>query len=491
LWAQNINRPSTFHPQLFHSHEVCGLSDLMDNTVVLKIARWLWVPAALVLVAGPAAPAQAQPSLETFRIFLRDGRVLASSGEFARVDDDLVLVVTQGAAGGTQSHDLITVPVSRVDMERTIEYALAMRAAQYGATRGEREYLALTQDVARALAELEASDDKDRRLGIAQVARARLSTWSGEHFGYRAQELRQLVSLFDEVIVELQAATGITHFSLDFVADAAPSSAVPLMAAPSSVESVEMALVAAEMTDVGVERMSLLRSASQIIATIPDAPAALRARVASALTHETRIDKAYRALITDVVTRADTAVRLGLPASVSQLLADLKAGDARLGHLRPREMATALRRLEAEVLVARAQRTALDRWRTMEGSFRLYDARVRKHLRLWTGQSPVLAAIKSRRRVSPGSLEAALRAFDALDELMATLRTPVEMQDVHSVVRSAIQMARHGLLLGRRLAVAPNTEIAHNASAAIAGADLLRAQAVRDIAASIRPRTVR
>lgn len=463
----------------------------MDNTLVLPTGRWVWVPMTLVFVAGATARAWAQPSLETFRIFLRDGRVLASYGEFARVDDDLVFVVTQGERGGVETHDLITVPVAKVDMARTVEYASALRTAKYGSTRGEREYLDLTEDISRALAELEASDDKDRRLGIAQVARARLAAWSSQHFNYRAAELRQLVSLFDELIVELQAATGVSHFSLDLVATAAASSAVPLMEAPSSVESVQMALVAAAATEIGIEKLALLQSANRVVATLPQASAALRAEVARVLDDETRVDASYRVLIKDAVSRADAAVRQGRPVVVARLIADLTAGDARLGHRRARDVAGVLRRLEAEARLAADQKAALDRWASVQHELRAYETRVRVVLDGWMGQMPALSPIRGRRRATPANLEAASRRFSELDRALAALRPPDELRNVHGVFRSAIQMVRQGLVLQERLAVAPNAQIARNASSAIVGAELLRARGLADLAAGLVPRRVR
>ena len=463
----------------------------MDNTFVLPTGRWIVVPMALVCVAGATARAWAQPSLETFRIFLRDGRVLTSYGEFARVDDDLVFVVTQGERLGVEAHDLITVSVAKVDMPRTIEYAGALRTARYGTTRGEREYLNFTEDISRALAELEASDDKDRRLGIAQVARARLATWPQGHYNYRAAELRQLVSLFDELIVELQAATGVSHFSLDFVANTAPSSVVPLMEAPSSVESVEMALVAAAATEIGIEKLAVLQSASRVVATLPQAPEALRAEVARVLDDETRVELSYRTLLKNAVVRADAAVRQGRPAVVARLIADLKAGDARLEHRRTRDVAGVLRRLDAEARLAADQKVALDRWASVQHELRAYDVRVRAVLDGWLSQMPTLSAIRERRRAAPASLEAAARRFSELDRALTVLRPPDELRNAHGVFRSAIQMVRQGLVLGQRLAVAPNTGIARNASSAIAGAELLREQGLKDLAAGLAPRRVR
>jgi hypothetical protein len=462
----------------------------MDNTSVFSRSRRIlgWVVLAMV---ATSTPAQAQPSLETFRIYLRDGRVLTSYGEYARVDDDLVFVVTQGQAGGVETRDLITVPVAKVDMDRTAEYARALRVAKYGSTRGENEYLELTADIARALAELEASTDQDRRLGIAQVARARLATWSEEHYGYRASELRQLVQLFDEVIVELQAASGISHFSLDLVANTPPSSEVPLFPALSSVESVEMALVAAAATEIGVEKMSLLQSASRVVATLTDAPDRLRADVARALAAETQVETAYRTLLRDAVARADVAVRAGRPAAVARVIADVKAGDARLGQLRSRDVAGVLRRLDAEVRLAAEQKAAFDRWAQVKDELHAYDTRVRIVLDGWASHASALSAIRDRRRAAPAALDAAYRRFGELDRALSALRPPDELRDVHGVFRSAFQMATQALQLGRRLAVAANADLARNASAAIAGAELLRAQGLTDLATGLAPRKVR
>ena len=263
------------------------------------------------------------------------------------------------------------------------------------------------------------------------------------------------------------------------------------MEAPSSVESVEMALAAAAATDVGIERISLLRSASRVVAALPEASPTLRDAVAKALGEETQVETAYRGLINTALTRADVAVRLGLPADVTRLIARLKAGDARLGHRRPREVAAALRRLESEVLVARTQRSVLDRWAGMKDRFRAYDARARAVMDGWKSHVPTLSAVREQRRATPGSLDAAARRFRELDRALAALRPPPEFREVHGLFRSAVQLAQQGLLLGQRLAVASNTDIARNASSAIAGAELLRAQGLTDLAAGLVPRRVR
>ena len=57
--------------------------------------------------------------------------------------------------------------------------------------------------------------------------------------------------------------------------------------------------------------------------------------------------------------------------------------------------------------------------------------------------------------------------------------------------RSAVMMARQGLLIGRRLIAAANPELAENAAAAVIGADMLRARGLADLATVMKPRRVR
>lgn len=462
----------------------------MDNTPVAPLL-YAALMLSLMPIGSKAQPVQADPSLDVFRIFLRDGRVMSSYGEPAQVEDTLVFVVTQGQKGSVETQDLITVPVAKVDMARTLEYSSALRSAKYGATRGEREYQEFTADIARAMAALEESDDKDRRIGIAQVARSRLLSWSESHYGYRDVELRQLASLLSEVIVELQAAKGISQFSLDFVANVAPAPSMPLLAAPTAADTVSMALTAASVTEVGVEKIALLKSASHVVASLPDATENLRSEVARALADEMAVEEAYRSVFRNAITRADVAVRQGRPATIRRLIQNVQAADERLGRRRANETAATMRRLQSELGLAIEQRAALDRFARVKDQLEAYEVRLRAVLNGWSSHVPVLTAIREGRRTSPGSVDSALRRFGELDRALSALRPPGELRDIHGVFRSAVLMARQGLLIGQRLNVALNTELAQNASSALAGAEMLRARALGDLATALKPRRVR
>ena len=444
---------------------------------------------------GPAHPpthpsAHSPIQIAQSRIFLLDGRVLNTHGDCAMLPDELVCMVKLGGGDVAESFDLLTVPRALVNEERTTAYAQALRAAHYGATRGEQEYTELTNELARVLGELEASADRDRRLGIAQVARARLAGWSAEHFGYKAEETRQLVSLLDEVIAELRIAAGQTKFSLDLVANLAPVETIPILPLPDVTESLEMALVSATVTQAAAERLAILRSAQRVATAAPVA-AAIKARVEAAWRAEEASERAYRALLNDAVTRADAAVRQGRPAAIERLIRDVAAQDGRLGSRRPREMAAFTRRLEAELALATAQRQAFVRWQQVKAQLLAYELALRPLLDGWVSQRPVLDGLRAGAVPRRPSLDRAARRFASIDAALITMRPVRELADVHAVLRSAVQMARLGLSLGERLTVAPNSEIAGNAAAAVAGAELLLAQARTDLVPALFPRKVR
>jgi hypothetical protein len=446
---------------------------------------------ATAAVFGVVPAAAQTPGLDAFRVFLSDGRVLVSHGECAEVEPDLVCVIRLGGGAVAESFDLVTVPLTRVDRARTQQYARALRAAEYGATRGERDYADLTTDIARMLAELEKATDQDRRLGIAQVARTRLTNWSAEHFGYRSEDIGQLVDLLDEVIAELKVAAGETRFSLELLAGLPTEPSVPLLSAPTMGERVEAALTAAAVTDVAAERLAILRSASRVASSSPDVDSALRVRTATALKAEEAVDSQYRALMADATARADVAVRHGRASVMQRLIREVAESDVKLGRKRPREMAAFTRRLEVEWQMAKDQQAAFARWEQVKDDLFAYELRLRSVFNDWVTQRLVFRRLRDRQPVGPADLDAAVRRVSAIDRTLAAMRPPQEMRDIHSVLRSAAQMARHGLLLGQRVTVAANRDIAANASAAIAGADLLLAQARADLVRAMNPRRVR
>ena len=95
---------------------------------------------------------------------------------------------------------------------------------------------------------------------MAVEARQNVTRWAAEHFAYRAKDVAQLASLFDDVIAEVRAASGARNTSLALVAGIAAPPDVPLMNAPDLQESAEAGLRAAALTTDPSDRTSLLRA---------------------------------------------------------------------------------------------------------------------------------------------------------------------------------------------------------------------------------------
>ena len=81
-----------------------------------------------------------------------------------------------------------------------------MRAARYAATRGEADFAAMSALVARTLSDIAVTPGRGAQLALAERARRMLADWPREHYGYRAEDVRQTLALLDEVVAGLRAA---------------------------------------------------------------------------------------------------------------------------------------------------------------------------------------------------------------------------------------------------------------------------------------------
>src|SRR5262245_30276120 len=91
---------------------------------------------AVLSVAAPAAitaapldeTAAAAPDDILFRVFLTDGRAVASYGEVARVDDRVIFSMPTSSSPLNPELQLVTIAADQIDWARTTSYAEAVRA---------------------------------------------------------------------------------------------------------------------------------------------------------------------------------------------------------------------------------------------------------------------------------------------------------------------------------------------------------------------------
>ncbi|MCX6551920.1 MAG: hypothetical protein NTY02_13145, partial [Acidobacteria bacterium] len=174
--------------------------------------RWaLCARAMLIAVIGAglaaAVPAAAEEQ-PTYRLFLLDDTPLVSYSEITHVGGRAVFTVPLGSASDPAALRVVSLPERLVDWERTNRYSDAVRLRRYATTRGDDDYKALTEFLARAMSDMAFSTDPAEKLRIGGDARRKLAEWPAAHFGFRELEVRELTAILEEAISDVQASAG-------------------------------------------------------------------------------------------------------------------------------------------------------------------------------------------------------------------------------------------------------------------------------------------
>ncbi len=173
--------------------------------------------------------ASAAPAVPWFRLFLLDGQILSTLGEFTRVDDVVLLQVPVGApgAGGVPDARTVTIAASAVDWTRTDAYREALRRVQFEQAGGARAYAIFTEEVAATLRDVALLPDPLERIRRLEAARVQLAQWPATHHGYRAEDVAATLSVVDDLLNGMRAATGQQAFSIALTAAVATPAVAP------------------------------------------------------------------------------------------------------------------------------------------------------------------------------------------------------------------------------------------------------------------------
>ena len=451
------------------------------------LSGWL---TALLLVAR-CSPAAAADDVTLLRVFLTDGSALVSYGEPARVGDRVVFSMPTAATPNPPLH-LVDLAAARVDWERTNRYADAARAAHYINTQAEFDYAALSTRMTLALNQLIQTEDAGRRLSIAENARKMLAVWPQDHYNYRLNEVRQMLSLLDEAIADLRAATGDGRFDLSLAAFADPPPiSEPLVPAPTPKETIEQVLIAARIADSASERTALLETALASLdrdaATLPaEWVATTRVATKAQFRAERLTDRAYQVLTARIVGQADRQARAADVGSLIRLVDRVRLRDRELGGQRPETIAALIAAVEARLDAARRLQLARDRWMLRAPEFRQYRAAIKAPLDLLARLEPALAQIKSLAGSSPASLMMIESAVSQILEQARAIAPPPEFRAAQALLVSAVQLAGSAGRIRREAALTEDIARAWDASSAAAGALMLGARARTDMQSLLR-----
>lgn len=444
---------------------------------MLRVLRRTSAVLALALVLPHIATAQPAASRVLFRVFLSDGRVLSSYGEWARLDDRVIFSMpTQLSREPVELH-LVNIPSQRVDWPRTESYAESVRAAAYAATRGDADFAVFSSEVAKTLNEVAQIADPALRLSTAERARQKLADWPASHYGYRITEVRDALAVLDEVISQLRVSAGITRFDLSLSAPL-PLPPPPPLPPPTDAELVEQFVAAASLSETPVERMTLLQTVLRLIdravGLLPGEWAErMRSSVAGDLERERKIERAYDELRK---TTLESAARLAARGSMSDLekLRDkVKAEDRRLGGHRAGDVAALLATIDLEAATAVRMREETRRWQRRAPEFRRYRRAMNGSFKTFDGAVPALELVKAMRGPAVTAITPLSKRLARSARSVAKVRAPEELASGHALIRSAWELADNALRL-RADAVSQNSvDVAQRASSAAAGALML------------------
>lgn len=439
--------------------------------------------------AAPAAPDDSA----SFRVFLKDGSSLVSYGELARIDDRVVFSMPTSSSRVDPQLHLVTLASERVDWERTTRYADSARATRYIATRAEQDYALLTDDVAQALNDISLVDDPHSRLAIVEKARKTLADWPPNHFNYKQADVRQMLAMLDEAIADLRASAGLSRFDLNFVAATEmPDLREPLMPAPSAQEAVQQTMLAAQLTDSSVERVSLLTT---VLGTLEREAASLdsswawttRVAVKAMVDTEMAIDRLYQNLTQRVLSSAQQRARLGDVKGVQTILRDLPATDKAMGAKRPEAVAALVAAVQDQLDSAQRLRLARDRWLLKSDEYKKYEFIVASPLKKLQALKPALEDIKALAGSTPTTLTQIQVAADQVLKEASAILAPEDLRAAHALLVSAAQLADSAARIRREAALNGDITRAWDASSAAAGALMLSERASAEIAAMMKP----
>ncbi len=435
---------------------------------------------ASLLVSAAHAQTSSDPAL--FRVFLTDGHVLASYGEWARLDDRVVFSMpTRLNRDGSDLH-LVSIPSSRVDWTKTNAYADSVRAAGYSTSRGEADFARFSDDVALVLNQVAQLPDAKARLATAERARQSLADWPRTHYGYRASEVLEILGMLDGLIAELRIAAGQTGFDLALTAPAPAEPTVPLLPPPSDTEVVEQLMTASTLVQTPAERVSLFQTVLSLVDSavglLPKSWAeGIRKSALIGLKEEEKLDKAYAELSKDAIESAVKAGQNGDPRKLEEIRERVRKEDAKLGGRRPSDVAALLATLEAEVDAAKRWQLALDQYEMRAPGFRIYRRAMVGSFSTFKAATKGLEEVREMVGPKPAAITPISKRLARGNRTLYRVKAPAELVPAHSLIRSAWELAESAFRLRLDAATKNNIEGARQASSAAAGALMLFAKA--------------
>jgi hypothetical protein len=450
---------------------------------------------ALVVVgclAWPSVVSAAGPEATLFRLFMLDGSVLVSYGEFVRLDDNVIFSTPVGGPPDQPNLQVATIRSALVDWPRTERYAASARYQRYAATRGEEDYIRLSNEVADVLNAIALSTDRQQALAIAEQARQTVAAWPQAHYGYRQDDIREILSVLDQAISSLRAVGGGNPFQLSLVAMASPPELEPVLGMPNVGEQIDQMMRLASLTTAPSERMAFLQSALGLVSegggTLPAAEALqYRKNVEKAIREELVVDKRYSDMSRRYMNQATRAAERADGKSIEKLATRVQKDDVRLGQKRPQVVEALNTSLQGKLADSRRLRLLRDQWTLRRDTYRQYQRSVGSSLLLLVKSTAALRAIRTLDGPNPEQLVVLKSQLSGGAARLERMRTPEYLRDVHERLIGAWRFAENAARARYDAISNADATAAWEASSSAAGALMMLARVQEDLTTLLAP----
>jgi hypothetical protein len=446
--------------------------------------------ALLSVIAPGAARAASAPTI--FRIFLTDGSALVSYGEYARVNDHVVFSMPVGGDTDDPRLQVVSVPAASVDWTRTDRYADSARYQQYVSTRGSQDFEALSTEVAGVLNEIVQSKDRQEALAKAEQVRKTLLDWPRAHYGYRQDDVRDIVALLDNSIAALRGTStgGAFEVSLFSTVPAIPHEPVDGMPTPRQELDALFHLV--PMTPRASDRVALLESALALLndgrtGYKPLEVEALRRHTTRAIQNELDVDTAYSQLARRLMTEATKAAQDARVSDVERIVSGLDREDEKLGRLRPDSVDALRASLQTKLTAARRLRLLRDQWHLRQASYRQYEDLVGSQLLQLVKSEPLLESIRHLEGPPLDALRTLRARLSGGAERLQRIQMPDDLKDEHGLLVNAWRFAENAANLRFDAVASGNLNQAWQASSSAAAALLMITKTQQALQALLEP----
>jgi hypothetical protein len=463
------------------------------------VQRSVLVAATLFMVLTVARSAYAA-DVALFYLFLLNGETVTSYGEFARVDDRVIVSMPVGGSPDDPRLHVATLPAGLIDWTRTNRHVTSSRYQRYILTRGEEDFRLLTAQVAGVLGEIALTTDRRRALEIAEHARRTLADWPRAHYGYRQDEVRDVLGILDGAISTLRGFSGGTaggtpggaSFELSLVSTLEPIAVEPLARMPSAREQIDQILRVVEMTSLATERVALMQLVLAMLhetgGMVPGIDVrAMRRATEARIRREQGIDARYARMARQLGASARESAARGRVADAERVLAEIQKQDGRLGRQRPEVVVALQASVQAHVESARRVRLLRDRWMLRRSVYSDYRRSVGFELSQLSGARPHLEAIRALAGPEPRRLDALRTRLSGGAERLRRLRVPDDLRAPHEMLIAAWRFAENAARVRYEAVVSGNLNAAREASSAAAGALLMLSRAQDEIRTLLEP----